>query len=148
MMTTVRLIDSIRQRIRSPEHRLARKNKNKVSKNKPKPGPLPADDQRPAVAVTVAWMLTTVCSAAAQVLALAMWLVARSAGIPAGQPNALAVIPGVMLMVAVFTGILALILTPITLRTRVAPPPRIITIAAVVIGVLPLIIIAAISLRS
>ena len=146
-MTTFRLIDSIRQRIRSPEHRLARKNKNKASKSKPKPAPSIPDDQRPAVAVTVAWMLTTICSAAAQLLALVMWLVARSAGIPVGQPNALAVIPGVMLMVAVFTGILALILTPITLRTRRSPPPRTITIAAVVIGVLPLLIIAAISLR-
>ena len=129
-----------------PELHLTPKNKNKPPKGKPGPRPSPADDQRPAVAVTVAWMLTTICSAAAQLLTLVMWLVARSAGIPEGRPNALAVIPDVMLMVAFLTGLLALILTPITLRTRRSPPPRAITIAAVLVGLSPLVIIAARSL--
>jgi hypothetical protein len=116
-----------------------------VAKRRPaKPKPLDPDagESRAAVAVTVAWMLLTMSCLAAQVVALVMWLLARSAGIPAGRPNALYLVAATLVFVAMLTGLLVLALTPIAYRVRQGRPPLGITILAVVIGAAPLVTLA------
>ena len=79
-------------------------------KPSPKADPLPdAKESRGAVAVTVVWMLLTLSCLTAQLVALATWLFARGAGIPAGRPNALLLVPTTLMMVALITGILLVI---------------------------------------
>jgi hypothetical protein len=115
-----------------------------VKKGKPKSktpvagAPIDAAESRPAVAMTVAWMLTTLSCGAAEVVAVVMWLIARNAGIPADQPNALYMIPQTLLLVAFVAGVVSLLLTPLVYRLRRARPPIQITIAAMLIGLLPI----------
>ncbi len=105
-----------------------------------------ADESRGAVATTVAWMLLTLSCAAAQVVAFAMWLVARQVQVPVDRPNALYLIPSTLMIVAVVSGLLVLTLTPITYYVRKARPPRAVTIVAVLIALLPMISIATIAI--
>jgi hypothetical protein len=109
--------------------------------NAPTRSALEAQD-RSAIAVTVVWMLATFSCAAAQVVALVMWLVARSVGIPAGQPNALGVVAGILQMVAMLTGLLVLVLTPFAYRVGHTRPPRLVTIGAIIVALMPLVTIA------
>ena len=51
----------------------------------------------------------------------------------------LAMLPRLMLFTGVVSGIVCLILAPISWRIRQVPPPRSVTIVAIVIGVTPLI---------
>jgi hypothetical protein len=117
--------------------------KHRRSKKRP-PGAAPPDpdagESRGAVAVTVAWMLLALCTLAAQVVALAVWLFARTAGIP-GRPNYLMLVPTTLMMVALLAGILVLALTPLTYRVRRSRPPLSITIGAIVVALLPLIVV-------
>jgi hypothetical protein len=113
-----------------------------VAKRRPKK-PLPpapdAGESRAAVAVTVAWMLLTLSCLAAQIVALVMWLLARSAGIPLGKPNALYLVAATLVFVAMLTGFLVLGLTPVAYRVRKSPPPRAVAVLAVMIGTAPLV---------
>jgi vacuolar-type H+-ATPase subunit I/STV1 len=104
-----------------------------------------ANETRGAVAITVAWMLLTLSCAAAQVVAFAMWLVARQVQVPVDRPNALFLIPSTLMIVAVISGLLVLALSPITYYVRKARPPRAVTIVAVLIALLPMISIAMIA---
>jgi hypothetical protein len=123
--------------------------KNRRSKKR-RPAAAPADsdagESRGAVALTVAWMLLALSTLAAQVVALAVWLFARTAGIP-GRPNYLMLVPTTLMMVALFTGILVLVLTPLAYRVRRARPPLSITIGAIVIALLPpmIVVLAALT---
>jgi hypothetical protein len=81
-------------------------------------------------------MLLALCTLAAQVVALAVWLFARTVGIP-GRPNYLMLVPTTLMMVALLSGILVLVLTPLTYRVRRSRPPLAITAAAIVIALLP-----------
>jgi len=123
-----------------------------LTKSKPKSSPaseLPdSRESRGAVAVTVAWMLLALSCLAAQLVALATWLFARAARVPAGRPNALLMVPTTLLLVAVLTGILLLAMTPLAYRVRQSPPPLAITLSAILIGLAPLIAIAILALNS
>ena len=98
-------------------------------------------ESRASVATTVAWALTALSCGAAQIIAEVTWLIARSAGIPQGQPNALQLMPQTFMIVAVFTGLLTLGMTPVVLRVRQVRPPRVITAAAIVIGLMPIVLV-------
>ena len=100
-----------------------------------------AGESRGAVALTVAWMLLALSTLAAQVMAVAVWMFARTVGIP-GRPNYLMLVPTTLMMVALFTGILVLVLTPLAYRVRRAPPPLSITVGAIVVALLPPAIVA------
>ncbi len=104
-----------------------------------------AHESRGAVVVTVVWMLLALSCLAAQVVALATWLVARAAGIPAGRPNALLLIPSTLMIVALLTGVLLLLMTPLAYRVRKSRPPLAITIAALAVAVAPLITVAVLA---
>lgn len=90
-------------------------------------------------------MLTTLSCAAAQLVALVMWglawLADRATEVPNPKPNALHTVSGVLLMVGLLTGLVAIGLAAVVLRIRRARPPRAITIASVLIGVAPPVIL-------
>jgi hypothetical protein len=97
------------------------------------------------VATTVAWMLFTLSCAAAQIVAAVTWLIARSAGLPANRPNALLLVVSTLMGVAILTGILILLVTPLVYRVRKSPPPTAVTFIALLIALLPLVTIASLA---
>jgi hypothetical protein len=109
--------------------------------------PIDADESRAAVALTVAWMLTLLSTAAALVVAGAAWGLMLAFPPPAGQGHPLGLFPGTLTFVAAATGALCLILTFVATRVRKSPAPLAITIAAVLIGAAPWITIVALALR-
>jgi hypothetical protein len=112
------------------------------------PPQIDADESRAAVALTVAWMLTLLSTAAAMIVAASAWLLMLAFPVAAGQGHPLASLPGTLTFVAAATGILCLILTYFVHRVRKSPAPRTITIAAVLIGAVPWATIAVLSFRS
>ena len=101
-----------------------------------------AGESRAAVAVTVVWMLTCMSTAVALIVVFGLWILVRLVPVAGGRGHPLTNIAGVLLLVAVTTGVLSLLLTPLAARVRHAPAPRSITIAAVLIGLTPLVTIA------
>jgi len=98
-------------------------------------------ETRAAVAVTVAWMLT--CMSTAAGLLVVVFLRLLMATMPAaGARHPLANVAGMLLAVAALTGVLCLLLTPVALRARRTQPPRPVVIAAMLIGAAPLVIMA------
>ncbi len=49
-----------------------------------------------------------------------------------------AALPGMILFVAIITGIICLVLAPVVYRVRRVPPPRSVTIFAVAVGLTPM----------
>lgn len=89
------------------------------------------------MAITVAWMLSTL----ACLMAESVWIVSAlwiQAAVEDPQRHPLIIVPDMMRLVAVCTGILALILLPFVLRVRQTPPPRAIIIFSIIVGALPL----------
>ena len=95
-------------------------------------------ESRMAEAVTVGWMLTTLVTLLADLGTLvAAGIVAR--GDVESLPEAVAVLPGLMLFTATATGILALLLIPVVYLTRRQRPPWQITAAAIGISLFPIL---------
>jgi hypothetical protein len=95
-------------------------------------------EERSSVAITVAWMLATMACFLAGIL----WLGSQLAILNLARnqiPGAVLVIPDMMRLTAVCTGLLGLTLLPFVLRVRQAPPPRAVTIFSVIVCVLPLL---------
>jgi hypothetical protein len=111
------------------------------------PPPIDANESRAAVALTVAWMLTLLSTAAAMIVAVLAWSLMLAFPVAAGQGHPLASLPGTLTFVSAATGILCLILTYFVNRVRKSPAPRAITIAAVLIGAVPWATIAVLSFR-
>jgi hypothetical protein len=112
----------------------------KKGRRPPAAKPTGPQENRAAEAVTVAWMLTTMATLAAEVLALILWAVVwiyNRGHIPDG---ALA-LPALMLFIAAVTGTLCLLMAPLTYRVRAVPPPSGVTIMAVTVGAVPLVTI-------
>jgi len=104
-----------------------------------------AGESRASVAMTVAWMLTCLSTAAGTAVALGLRIVMLQ--LPgAGGRHPLANVAGMLLAVALLTGVLCLLFTPLTYRVRRTPPPRSIAIAAVLIGLAPLTIAALVAM--
>jgi hypothetical protein len=111
-----------------------------------KEAPLPdAGESRAAVATTVAWMLLTLSCAAAQVVAAGIMVVAQSAVVLPDRPNALTLVASTLLFVALLTGLLVLLLTPLVYRVRKTRPPPKITILAVIIAATPVLLLLALA---
>ena len=100
-------------------------------------------EDRPAVAVTVAWMLASVCAAAADVL----WGVSRLLVVWAirdgGNPPPYALIPGAMWMIALITGTLGLVLMVVAYRVRTVEPPVSALVFSVIAGLVPYVALVA-----
>jgi hypothetical protein len=98
-----------------------------------------AGETRAAVALTVVWMLTCMSTAAAMLMVLIFRLLVIGFPVAAGGRHPLAAVAGVLLFVALMTGVLCLALTPLVYRVRRTRPPRAITIGAVLIGAAPIV---------
>jgi hypothetical protein len=94
-----------------------------------------------AVAVTVAWMLTCMSTAVAMLVVLTLRLLIVVFPVPLGAVHPLNRIAGVLLFVALATGGLCLLFTPLVHRVRGVAPPRTITIGAIVIGLSPIVML-------
>lgn len=97
-------------------------------------------ESRASIAVTVAWMTFFLTTVATTLLGVANWAIAAGSTFQPNQPTPLQVLPGLFLGTATLTGLGVLGLIPLVYRTRKIPPPRSITIAAIVAGTLPLAI--------
>ena len=104
-----------------------------------------AGESRAAVALTVAWMLTCLSTAVGLVVVVALRLMMAGFPVAPGGVHPLGQMASVMLFVTVATGALCLAFTPLATRVRQTPPPRSITVAAVVIGLLPIVVIVALT---
>jgi hypothetical protein len=88
----------------------------------------------------------------AMATAMALLVVAVSRLLIVGFPAAaqrnhpLEAVSGTILLVAVTTGLVCLLLTPLVYRVRRTAPPRSITIGAALVGLAPLVAIAVLSL--
>ena len=88
------------------------------------------------VAITVAWMLCLMATACA-LLAAATAQVSRWVLAPNNETAAFFLV--LMLSIASVTGLLTLTLTAVALKVRQTPPPRIVTVTAIVMGTVPLL---------
>jgi hypothetical protein len=102
-------------------------------------------ESRGAVALTIAWMLTCMSTAVAVFVVLALRLLSLAFPVAAGGVHPIVRIAGVFLFVALMTGSLCLLLTPLVLRVRSARPPRAVTVGAVLIAAAPFLLLALMS---
>jgi hypothetical protein len=105
-------------------------------------GPLASEESRGTVALTVVWMLTCLSTIVGLVVTVVLHLLMAALPAAGSSVHPLKAMAVVILLTAAATGLLCLGLTPLALRVRRTPPPRSITIAAVVVGLLPWLVIA------
>jgi hypothetical protein len=105
---------------------------------------LPQEERR-AEAATVAWMLTTLTTAAGLVCCGGATLLVWRFETP---PTSLAMLPGLLMLMSTVAGLVVLILTPVVLRLRNAQPPKSITVGAVLIGAAPIVLLAVMAVTS
>jgi hypothetical protein len=98
-------------------------------------------ESRAAVAVTVAWMLTCMSTAVGMLVVVGLRLLMIAFPVAAGVVHPLGRIAGVLLFVALMTGILCMALTPLVYRVRNTAPPRAIAVSAVMIGLAPMVLL-------
>ncbi len=108
-----------------------------MSKAKPRK-PSNPEESKTAEAITVAWMLTVIATLLAEAIGLIGWAGIRWEGAEE-IPRGILVLPVVMWITAVVTGVLNLILGAIVHRIRRVPAPKPIVIAAAIIGLLPVL---------
>ena len=106
------------------------------------------EETRGAEFVTVAWMLSTLVTLAALVVAGAGWLLILLIVDADEITRQTVLLPALLLYLALITGIVCLILSPLAHRVRRVPPPRSVTIVAAVVGTAPLVALLLISLLS
>ncbi|MEE3373393.1 MAG: hypothetical protein VX346_28915 [Planctomycetota bacterium] len=95
-------------------------------------------ESRMAEAVTVGWMLTTAMTLLADLGMVAAWFIV-SRGDEQALPEAVTVLPSLLLFTATITGILVLLLVPAVYFLRRQRPPWQITATAIGIGLFPLV---------
>lgn len=121
--------------------------KPKTNKRKPRHDaaaleidPVTGEDRR-AEAVTVAWMLSMLATTAADVMAMAMFaflpLIFAEAGGEEGMSPL--VFPRLLLLIAACTGTVCVILTPLVYRFRRVPPPPVVTLFGLIVGIAPVV---------
>lgn len=103
-------------------------------------------ESRAAVALTVAWMLTCMSTTVGMFVVLALQLLMMAFPVAAGQVHPLGRMGGVLLFVAIATGVLCLVFTPLVYRVRTIPPPRTVTVGAVAIGLSPIVLLIVLTL--
>ena len=103
--------------------------------------------ERATLALTVGWMLTVFCTAVAEVLGGAAFLLEKVWPLTGDDALALAAVPNVMLFIATITGLLSLALTPFVYRVQRSRLPPLITTLAMAIGLIPLVTITVLLVR-
>ena len=119
------------------------KNRQKRSPKKEAPQQTkPLDpQQRTSEFITVGWMLTTLATLAAEILALLLTLFFHWSA--ANWPAEIRALPDLMLVVACLSGIIGLILCAVASNMREVPAPRAVTQGAIFICLLPWLTITA-----
>jgi len=105
-----------------------------------------ANESRPAVALTVAWMLSCMSTAVGMLTILALRLLMLAFPVAVGAEHPLARVSGVLLFVALITGAVCLVFTPLVYRLRKVAPPSPITVSAVMIGIAPVVLLIILNL--
>jgi len=108
---------------------------------KKRPGHFDEGESRSAVALTVVWMLTCMSTAVGCFVVLALRLLMLALPVAAGRVHPLSQAAGVLLFVAITTGVMCLALTSVIYRVRAIPPPRPVTIGAIAIGIAPIVLL-------
>ena len=104
----------------------------------PRAPQLTADgESRPAIALTVAWMLTLLVTLVAELIALPCVIYVRLFPPQPGPALSAAHVADVFLFLSLVTGLICAGLVPLIYRVRISPPPQAITIAAIVAGTIP-----------
>lgn len=117
---------------------MARRKKTIIRRKLLSPRALLVEESRASVAFTVSWMLTVIVTCAALLVAGLVLLIPRASGMSRDLDRFLGFLPGLMMLIAAVTGILCLVLTVAVHRIRSDAPPKMITVIAVFVGVLPL----------
>lgn len=112
---------------------MARRKKKK--KNRPAKPSAHAGETLTAEGVTVAWMLSAMGTGATELVALLSMAALAYEPIALSLPERADVLPWLLLFVAVITGTITLVLTPLVLRRRRTPPPSAIVNFAIFVGV-------------
>jgi len=120
---------------------LAHRTKKKKSDRTIRATNKPPQESRAAEAVTVFWMLTMMATLGAELVSLVSYALIAQLDDPATLPPALRMLPGVLQMTALVTGVLCLLLTPVAYKLRRVPPPGGVLVIAVAIGAFPLIML-------
>jgi hypothetical protein len=105
-----------------------------------------AQESRPAVALTIAWMLTCMSTAAGVLVVLALRLLMLAFPAAAAGAHPLERTSGILLFVALTTGLMCLLLTPLALMVRRIAPPRAVTVGAILIALSPLLLLVVLLL--
>ena len=80
-------------------------------------------------------------TAAAMLVVIAFRLLMIAFPVVGDREHPLGRIAGVLLFVALMTGIVCLVLTPLAYRVRKTAPPPAITVGAVMIGIAPILVL-------
>ena len=115
---------------------MARKKKTKRREpNRRRKQPPQSEESRAAEGVTVAWMLAALGAGATELVALLTMAALAYEPLAAALPEQADFLPWMLLFVALITGTIALILTPVVIRQRQTPPPNAIVNFALFVGV-------------
>jgi len=116
--------------------------KNRQKRHRKKTATKPLDpQQRTSEFITVGWMLTTLATLAAEILALLLTIFLHWSA--ANWPAEIRALPDLMLMIACMSGIIGLILCAVASNMREVPAPRAVTQGAIFICLLPWLTITA-----
>ena len=100
-------------------------------------------ETRAADYLTVGWLVSALTTLLCEIISVAAaWLASGS-----GADQRVELFSGFLLFASLATGLVTLLLTPLVCLSRKAPPPRGITVFAVVVAVIPLLILLARGLK-
>lgn len=115
-----------------------KKNRSKPSARAPARVLQPTDgESRQSVAVTVAWMLSLLVTLAAELIAIPATILVKVNPQPAVKGISTANVADLFLFLALVTGLITVAMVPLVNRVRDVPPPRSVTIAALIAGAIP-----------
>ena len=122
------------------------KRRQKTRKKSSKAAPEPPRNATPsgstAEAVTVGWMLCLLTTLATEVAGVGARMLHAAYG---GEK--LSMLSGLLLVGATISGLILLILTPITIKLRPDPPPQPLVVCAVLTGIVPIVTVAILIFR-
>ena len=95
----------------------------------------PTGEIRTADVATIGWMLTVITTLVCELgFVVARWFAKADPDGPLGM------LSGLLLFAAVLIGFISLLAAPVAIKSRREPPPRGITVFALVVGAAPLVI--------
>lgn len=119
---------------------MAKKKKSKKrEKSSRRAAPAGSNESRAAEAITVAWMLSLLVTSGAEAIAFAGWGWIAITGKQAEVPEQVRMIFGLLMLTSALTGVVCMLLIPAVYRLRRDPPPKAVTVFAVVASSIPIL---------